>query len=110
MVSKARDDLPEPESPVTTVRRSRGISTLTFFRLCWRAPRTVMRSIAIAKKLPRALQYAILRPAETTIVNESRRGGQATRPELTNAAGNCGTRHQQRRLMPRKKLRKADSS
>ena len=36
------------ERPVMTVRRSRGISTLMFFRLCWRAPRTVMRSIAIA--------------------------------------------------------------
>src|ERR671920_799103 len=50
MVSKASEDLPEPESPVMTVRRSRGISTLMSFRLCWRAPRTVMRSIAIAYK------------------------------------------------------------
>src|ERR687893_336720 len=54
MVSKAREDLPEPESPVITVRRSRGISTLTFLRLCWRAPRTVIRSIAIVKNLPAA--------------------------------------------------------
>src|SRR5271170_2644045 len=42
MVSKAREDLPEPESPVTTVRVLRGIATLTLRRLCWRAPRTVM--------------------------------------------------------------------
>src|SRR5918994_801668 len=48
MVSKAREDLPEPDSPVITVKRSRGISTLMFLRLSWRAPRTVMRSIAIA--------------------------------------------------------------
>src|SRR6185312_6903186 len=42
MVSKAREDLPEPESPVTTVRVLRGMLTLTLRRLCWRAPRTVM--------------------------------------------------------------------
>src|SRR5688500_13853710 len=40
MVSKARLDLPDPESPVTTVRLLRGISTETFFRLCTRAPWT----------------------------------------------------------------------
>src|ERR1700756_5240541 len=40
MVSKAREDLPEPERPVMTVRELRGISTLMFLRLCWRAPRT----------------------------------------------------------------------
>src|SRR5712692_3421164 len=44
-MSKARLDLPEPDSPVTTVRVLRGISTSMFFRLCWRAPRTVIRSI-----------------------------------------------------------------
>src|SRR3954451_4476292 len=49
MVSKARDDLPEPERPVITVNLSRGMSTLMFFRLCWRAPLTLMRSMAIAK-------------------------------------------------------------
>src|SRR6185503_18182216 len=49
MVSKARDDLPEPDRPVITVKRSRGMSTLMFFRLCWRAPLTLMRSMAIAK-------------------------------------------------------------
>src|SRR5580692_12527589 len=42
MVSKAREDLPEPESPVTTVRVLRGMLTSTLRRLCWRAPRTVM--------------------------------------------------------------------
>src|SRR5882757_9234231 len=40
MVSKAREDLPEPERPVITVKLLRGISTLMFLRLCWRAPRT----------------------------------------------------------------------
>src|SRR5262249_13924851 len=40
MVSNARLDLPEPESPVTTISLSRGISTEMFFRLCTRAPWT----------------------------------------------------------------------
>src|SRR5690606_15552010 len=39
MVSKARDDLPDPDSPVKTIRRSRGSSRLTLRRLCSRAPR-----------------------------------------------------------------------
>src|SRR5687767_4716899 len=42
MVSKARLDLPEPERPVITTSRSRGISTSIFFRLCSRAPRTTI--------------------------------------------------------------------
>lgn len=41
MVSKASEDFPEPERPVITVSELRGIATVTFFRLCWRAPRTM---------------------------------------------------------------------
>src|SRR6266851_3685136 len=44
MVSKASDDLPEPESPVNTISLSRGRSSETFRRLCSRAPRTMSRS------------------------------------------------------------------
>lgn len=40
MVSKAREDFPEPLTPVTTVISLCGMSTLTLFRLCVRAPRT----------------------------------------------------------------------
>src|SRR5579859_3209533 len=47
MVSKASEDLPEPLRPVITVRVLRGISTEMFFRLCWRAPRTVILLIAM---------------------------------------------------------------
>src|SRR6266550_457253 len=47
MVSKARLDFPEPDSPVITISRSRGMSTLMFFRLCSRAPRTVILSEGI---------------------------------------------------------------
>src|SRR3546814_17103450 len=40
MVSKASDDLPEPDRPVMTISASRGRSTSTPLRLCSRAPRT----------------------------------------------------------------------
>src|SRR5437764_13572226 len=99
MVSKASEDLPEPESPVMTVRRSRGISTLMFFRLCWRAPRTVIRSIAIACNRPRALQWRTSCAAETTIVNDRRARGQAE-------AKVYGTSRAPRRLRRRSLVRK----
>src|ERR1700743_2655309 len=38
IVSKARLDLPEPDSPVITISASRGSSTETSLRLCSRAP------------------------------------------------------------------------
>src|SRR5256714_13632730 len=41
MVSKASDDLPDPDRPVKTISLSRGSSMLTFLRLCSRAPRTI---------------------------------------------------------------------
>src|SRR3954462_3957469 len=44
IVSNARLDLPEPDSPVKTMRASRGRSRLTSRRLCSRAPRTIKRS------------------------------------------------------------------
>src|SRR6185312_14757637 len=50
MVSNASELFPEPLKPVITVNVLRGISTLMFFRLCWRAPCTVIRS-SIAGKL-----------------------------------------------------------
>src|SRR3546814_12542007 len=39
MVSKASDDLPEPDSPVITTSLLRGRVTSIFFRLCSRAAR-----------------------------------------------------------------------
>src|SRR3982751_5277437 len=44
IVSNARELFPEPLKPVITVKVLRGISTLTFLRLCWRAPCTEIRS------------------------------------------------------------------
>src|SRR5262245_13323773 len=48
MVSNAREDLPEPESPVITVSVLRGIATVMSLRLCSRAPRTMRESPDIA--------------------------------------------------------------
>ena len=45
MVSKASEDLPEPESPVNTTSWSRGISRSTFLRLCSRAPRIAITRV-----------------------------------------------------------------
>src|SRR5262245_50178169 len=45
MVSKASEDLPEPDSPVNTTSLSRGMSRSMFLRLCSRAPRMeIMRA------------------------------------------------------------------
>ena len=44
MVPNTSDDLPDPETPVNTVSRRFGISTLTSLRLFWRAPWTRIRS------------------------------------------------------------------
>src|SRR5574337_1911291 len=59
MVSKASEDFPEPEIPVSTTRRSRGSSTVMFLRLCSRAPRTMMRSNGMDPSSPDG------RPAES---------------------------------------------
>src|SRR6476660_3664644 len=45
MVSNAREDLPDPETPVTTVKALFGISKSMFLRLWTRAPRTTMLSL-----------------------------------------------------------------
>ncbi|CPU65695.1 Uncharacterised protein [Mycobacteroides abscessus] len=48
MVSKASDDLPEPESPVKTMSLSRGRSRSTLRRLCSRAPEMTRRLLTAA--------------------------------------------------------------
>src|ERR1035438_3757719 len=54
MVSKASDDLPDPETPVTTVSWLWGISKSIFLRLWTRAPRTTMLSFDIDSTVQRA--------------------------------------------------------
>src|SRR5918998_4823245 len=68
MVSKASEDLPEPETPVTTVRRSMGMVKSTFFKLLTRAPRTVIASSVMLHFRRRHLQRPILRASETHII------------------------------------------
>src|SRR5215831_17780684 len=59
MVSNARDDFPEPLSPVMTTRRSRGMSTERFLRLCWRAPRTAIALLTVViPRKPRGRERA----------------------------------------------------
>src|ERR687887_2230953 len=57
MVSKASEDLPDPLSPVKTTRRSRGIESVTFLRLCSRAPRIVIRSVGTGRVSPGSLDH-----------------------------------------------------
>src|SRR3972149_3070025 len=57
MVSKARLDFPEPGRPVITTNRPRGISTLIFFRLCSRAPRTMILSCDMRAPVRYSLVY-----------------------------------------------------
>src|SRR6185369_11771518 len=54
MVSKASEDLPEPDRPVNTTRLSRGMATSMFFRLCSRAPRMVIWRASRASLLLRS--------------------------------------------------------
>src|SRR5271157_3275608 len=46
-MSKARVDLPEPLTPVMTMKRFRGSSTSMFLRLCSRAPRITILLVGI---------------------------------------------------------------
>jgi len=55
-VSNASDDLPDPDRPVNTTSLSRGIDSVTFLRLCSRAPRIVIWSVGI-----RTLRYSFSR-------------------------------------------------
>src|SRR5258708_1920776 len=46
IVSNARDDFPEPDTPVITTNLLRGTTTSMFLRLCSRAPRMTIESMA----------------------------------------------------------------
>src|SRR5688500_14476758 len=48
MVSKASDDLPDPDKPVITISLWRGSTKSTSFRLCWRAPLMMMYLSGVA--------------------------------------------------------------
>ena len=73
MVPNTSDDLPDPETPVNTVSRRLGISTLTSFRLFSRAPWTRIRSWLSARmRYISLIDYASTRlgslsPAEASV-------------------------------------------
>src|SRR3954453_5214600 len=70
MVSKASEDLPEPDSPVNTTSLSRGILTSTFLRLCSRAPR-----IVIARRFDPAFccwRFALITSSILVVLRESK--------------------------------------
>src|SRR5262245_17282136 len=60
MVPNTSDDLPDPDTPVNTVSRRLGISTLMSFRLLTRAPRTRIRSWLSAGCWLEARMFAIM--------------------------------------------------
>src|SRR6516225_4849269 len=64
MVSKASDDLPEPDKPVKTISVSRGSTTSMFLRLCSRAPRTTIVSLI-------GVQRSVATHRERTFVRHS---------------------------------------
>src|SRR6266536_1909364 len=59
MVSNARLDLPDPESPVMQIRRFRGRRTVMSLRLCSRAPWTTSSSAAILRTFYRANRRSV---------------------------------------------------
>src|SRR6478609_5709994 len=70
IVSNARLDLPDPESPVKTMRLSRGRSTETSRRLCSRAPRTTREwalpvGIAVTRNM-------LGRPTDSALIDAGR--------------------------------------
>src|SRR3990167_5018217 len=66
MVSKASDDLPEPERPVMTISLLRGSLKLILLRLCTFAPRIIISSVGIF--LPSCLEEPI-KTTPTPIAN-----------------------------------------
>src|SRR3954447_10629168 len=54
IVSKASEDLPEPDRPVNTMSESRGRSSETSFRLCSRAPRMISCSVTASPAVRKA--------------------------------------------------------
>src|SRR6478609_11594870 len=86
MVSKASEDLPEPDRPVNTTSLSRGISTSMFLRLCSRAPR-----IVIARRLEAAFccwRFALITSSILVVLKESQR--RAIAPTLGHASPGTG--------------------
>src|SRR6266571_8983613 len=105
MVSKASDDLPEPESPVKTTSLSRGMESVTFLRLCSRAPRMVIWSVGI-----RTIGYPLF-PRDRKRAAGRRHQAPAVRfhhPALGHGCPPPGVHHAAHRDQPLTKLRRRD--
>ncbi len=70
MVSNASDDLPEPETPVTTVNFSCGISSEMPLRLWTRALRILMESFKVMCVCPLPYGRGSVSGANVTAVRE----------------------------------------
>src|SRR6266851_4600710 len=62
MVSKASEDFPDPETPVTTVSALCGISKSMFLRLWTRAPRTTILSLGFKSDMKYSPGNALVAP------------------------------------------------
>src|SRR2546423_3287853 len=93
MVSKASDDLPEPESPVKTTSLSRGMVRSTSCRLCSRAPRM---TISVGCPLGAFFSATNFRPHATGLwlVPLARLGGGRRRQRVSIFHGIAAERHQ----------------
>src|SRR4051812_12192427 len=90
MVSKARDDLPEPDRPVMTTSLSRGRSTSIFLRLWTRAPRTFTQSCAMYcsefRRKPKRVVYYAPSPPRRLGARERVGSANGARPESAKGA------------------------
>src|SRR5438477_10999418 len=93
MVSKARLDFPEPESPVMQMRAFRGSRTVMSFRLCSRAPWTTSSSAAMGAPfyLANVCSYRV------SFVRGTRAGGREAR--MAETAKRVAIRHYPHRGM-----------
>src|SRR5690606_34362484 len=92
------EDLPDPDSPVTTINRSRGRSRLMSLRLWVRAPRMRMRSSAIGYSGGRR-GWAVNQPTSPLdggvppiFQNPAGRQKKGPSPDCVGLAGDCSGR------------------
>src|SRR5262245_11296165 len=104
MVSKASDDLPEPDSPVMTTNWSRGRSTSIFLRLWTRAPRTAIQSWAIPysreiSRFPKLPFYHQDVPTPSTVLHESGDADSSASSGMDDATFRSSKRRHQWRML-----------
>src|SRR5690349_23469555 len=96
MVSKASEDLPDPDRPVNTISASRGRSRSTPRRLCSRAPFTIRRSAT------RFLSHDRLHAHAMCAHRQAGYGGAMTSPHI--AVDDTYTGHQEPQTAARRTL------